>query len=155
EWFSTCGTNAGWLMTLFAGAAAQLVGTTRSGARHPWRRCRRAPRSAPVGAGEPPDLAGECEQVVRRVQHLGARVQLVEDRTDERGLADVLADADRLGVGGSCDRRVAAIGEADGGRLEWRLDPLRKAEKYGPTRTDAMVSSLSRWCRHYRPPRTG
>jgi hypothetical protein len=52
------------------------------------------------------------------VAPLDALVQFVQHGTDERRFADVLADADALGVGGPADRRVAAIRKANRGRMK-------------------------------------
>jgi hypothetical protein len=51
------------------------------------------------------------------VERLGRGVELVEHRADERGLADVLGNADALRVCGQCDRGVGLVSEADRGRV--------------------------------------
>jgi hypothetical protein len=74
-------------------------------------------RACSLDLGEAADLAGEGEEVMGGVERLICGVELVENRADECGLADVLGNADALGVGGERDRGVGLVTEADRGRV--------------------------------------
>jgi hypothetical protein len=74
-------------------------------------------RACGIDLGEAADLAGEGEEVMGGVERLVCGVELVEHRADECGLADVLRNADALGVGGERDRGVGLVTESDRGRV--------------------------------------
>jgi hypothetical protein len=74
-------------------------------------------RACGVDLGETADFAGDAEEVMPGVERLGRGVELVEHRADERGLADVLRNADALRVCGQRDRGVGLVSEADRGRV--------------------------------------
>lgn len=55
---------------------------------------------------------------MRGMDRLRCGIELVKHRADERGLADVLGNADSLLVRGMRDRGVGAVTEADRGRVQ-------------------------------------
>jgi len=76
------------------------------------------------------------------VERLVCGVELVEHRADERGLADVLGNADALRVGGERDRRVGLVSEADRGRVESHGRDSTRGPAGGPRERSATATII-------------